>query len=55
MYLIGSIGYCFIFADGPVFGCNFAKLCEHEKNDVPAIVRRCIAAIEKKGMHQPTN
>ncbi|GAU99055.1 hypothetical protein RvY_10108 [Ramazzottius varieornatus] len=39
-----------IIRDGPVFGCNFAKLCEHEKNDVPAIVRRCIAAIEKKDM-----
>ncbi|OQV18655.1 Rho GTPase-activating protein 27 [Hypsibius exemplaris] len=39
-----------IIRDGPVFGCNFLKLCDQEKNNVPTIVRRCIAAIEKKDM-----
>ncbi|XP_055352706.1 rho GTPase-activating protein 15-like [Paramacrobiotus metropolitanus] len=39
-----------IIRDGPVFGCNFLKLCEHEQSNVPAFVKRCVTAIEKKDL-----
>lgn len=36
------------FSDA-VFGSKLHELCDREKDNVPKFVRRCIAAIEKKG------
>ncbi|XP_077595792.1 rho GTPase-activating protein 15 [Stigmatopora nigra] len=33
-----------------VFGCHLATLCEQERSTVPSFVRRCIAALENRGL-----